>query len=123
MPNMHKLEVRESLIDGLGVFAREAILRGDKIGTYTGIEVDEDGKYVLWIMDLDGREIGVDGNNDLRFLNHSQEPNAEFDGEELFAIDHIPAGTEVTFHYGEYFEAWLKEHTEVQDDETEEHPV
>lgn len=108
MPNMHKVEVRKSSIHGKGVYAKELIKKGDKIGTYHGNRTDEDDTYVLWITDTDGTEFGVDGTSDLKFLNHSQDPNAEFDGDELHAIRGIRPGDEITFHYGEQFEAWLE---------------
>lgn len=107
MPNMHKLEVRESSIHGKGVYAVEPINAGDQIGTYHGEITDEDDTYVLWITDLDGQEYGVNGTSDLKFLNHSNEPNAEFDGEELHALRDIKPGEEITFHYGDIFVQWL----------------
>ncbi|VGO21105.1 SET domain-containing protein [Pontiella sulfatireligans] len=109
MPNMHKLEVRNSRIDGQGVFAVDRIAAGEKIGTYHGKRTQEDSTYVLWVTDLDGVEYGVNGHSDLKFLNHSARPNAEFDGEELHALVNIKPGDEVTFHYGKDFVAWLQE--------------
>lgn len=109
MPNMHKLEVRDSRIDGRGVFAVEQIKKGEQIGVYLGKRTDVDDKYVLWVTDLDGTEYGVNGQSDLRYLNHSGKPNAEFDGEELYALKKIKPGDEITFHYGAEFEAWLLE--------------
>jgi SET domain-containing protein len=108
MPNMHKLEIRKSAIHGKGVYAIAPIKKGDKIGTYHGEHTDEDDTYVLWVTDLDGTEYGIDGKSDLKFLNHSGEPNAEFDGDELYAMKDIMPGDELTFHYGEQFEEWLK---------------
>lgn len=108
MPNMHHLEVRESDIDGRGVFAAAAIAKGQEIGTYHGRRAKRNGKYVLWITDLDGLEYGISGTTDLRYLNHSPEPNAEFDGHVLYASKNIQPGDEITFHYGEEFDNWLK---------------
>ncbi len=107
MPNMHKVEVKESPIHGHGVYAKKKIKAGAKIGTYHGELTEEDDTYVLWVTDEDGKEYGVDGTTDLKFLNHAQEPNAEFDGDELYALRDIKPGEEVTFHYGETFEEWL----------------
>lgn len=108
MPNMHKLEVRESRIHGRGVYARELIDKGAKIGTYEGHRTEEDDVYVLWVTDEFGDEYGVNGITDLKFLNHSCRPNADFDGEELYALEDIHPGDEITFHYGEQFVEWLK---------------
>ena len=108
MPNMHKLEVRDSRIHGKGVYAKEPIEKGAKIGTYYGHRTEEDDVYVLWVEDLDGTEYGVHGYTDLKFLNHSCAPNAEFDGEELHALVDIQVDEEITFHYGEQFVLWLE---------------
>ncbi|WP_372846405.1 SET domain-containing protein [Pontiella sp.] len=108
MPNMHKLEVRESRIHGRGVYAVAPIAAGEKIGTYHGEITEQDDTYVLWVTDEDGTEYGINGVTDLKFLNHSHEPNAEFDGEELLAIVDIEPGDEITFHYGEEFAEWLE---------------
>ena len=107
MPNMHKIEVKESPIHGNGVYACESILAGQQIGTYHGNITEEDDTYVLWVTDEDGKEYGIDGTSNLKFLNHSQEPNAEFDGDVLYALRDIKPGEEITFHYGEIFEDWL----------------
>ena len=109
MPNMHKLEVRKSPIHGSGVFAVECISAGEQIGTYLGEITEEDDTYVLWVTDEDGKEYGINGTNDLKFLNHSFAPNAEFDGDILYAMTDIQPGEEITFHYGEIFAQWLKE--------------
>lgn len=95
--------VGRSPIHANGLFARVDIEPETWIGTYEGPVTDEDGTYVLWVGE-DDEQYGVDGQNLLRFMNHSATPNAEFDGQELFAIEHIPAGTEITFDYGEDWE-------------------
>ena len=46
---------------------------------------------------------GVDlkrGGNELRYLNHSDEPNAEMDGLHCYALTGIAAGAEITIDYG-----------------------
>jgi hypothetical protein len=73
---------------------------GELIGTYEGPEVQEDGTYVLWVYDADGQVLSArDGRNLLRWLNHSDDPNAEFDVFELFARRQIEAGEEITIDY------------------------
>ena len=109
MPNMHKLEVRKSSIHGRGVYAVEPIAAGEQIGSYLGTVTEEDDTYVLWVADEDGQWYGIDGENDLKFLNHSFTPNAEFDGEQLHALRDITPGEEITFHYGEEFVEWLRD--------------
>jgi uncharacterized protein len=101
MPRQERVEVRVSPIHGRGVFARRRVRRGGPIATFEGRPTRRDGIYVLWIIDEDDHEVGVEGKNELRFLNHSSEPNAEFIGLELYALRNIQPGCEVTIHYGD----------------------
>jgi len=77
------------------------VRRGAYIADFEGRPTQRDGMYVLWVIDEDDRETGIEGKNELRFLNHSSEPNAEFIGLELHAIRNIQPGSEVTIHYGD----------------------
>jgi SET domain-containing protein len=97
--------IAESPIHGLGVFARGQIPQGALIGCYEGRHTEENGMHVLWI-EGDGEDewIGIDGGNELRFLNHSATPNGEMDGRYLYAAREIEKDEEVTFDYGEWFE-------------------
>lgn len=88
-----------SPIHGNGCFARVAFSAGDFIGTYQGPEARRDGTYVLWISDDFIHWIGRSGRNLLRWLNHSDAPNAEFDGFDLYALTEIAVGEEITFDY------------------------
>ena len=98
----NRVIVRSSSIHGKGVFAKSRIDEESKIGTYAGVRgVTSDGTYVLWVEQDNGRVIGIEGRNELRFLNHSSQPNAEFDGEHLYALRPIEPNEEITFHYGE----------------------
>jgi SET domain-containing protein len=97
------VEVRESPIHGRGVFARKRFRKGAYIATFEGQPTEQDGMHVLWILDDDDREIGIQGRNALRFLNHAAKPNSEFLGPDLHALRNIQPGQEITFHYGE---AW-----------------
>jgi len=90
-----------SPIHGFGCFARVQFQIGDLIGTYQGSEVSEDGTYVLWVYDAEGAALSArHGRNLLRWLNHSEEPNAEFDAFDLYARRVIAAGDEITIDYG-----------------------
>ncbi|MEQ8841367.1 MAG: SET domain-containing protein-lysine N-methyltransferase [Acidimicrobiales bacterium] len=96
------VETGESPVHGTGVFARTAIAAGTHIGSYDGDPTEVDDTFVLWIEDDEGDAWhGIDGTGLLRYLNHSQSPNAEFDGPELFAIRDIAAGEELLFDYGD----------------------
>jgi hypothetical protein len=88
-----------SLIHGNGCFARVAFSAGDFIGTYQGPKASRDGTYVLWISEDRIHWTGRSGRNLLRWLNHSDTPNAAFDGFDLYALTEIADGEEITFDY------------------------
>lgn len=98
--------VEESGIHGKGLFARLPMKKGHYLGTYKGPEttdMENAGPHVLWVEVDDGSWLGRDGRNILRYLNHHEEPSAEFDGFDLYALRDIPEGMEITIHYGEEF--------------------
>lgn len=90
--------VDRSPIHGQGLFAAQPIAAGGYIGSYEGPEVTEDGCYVLWVYE-DAGPVGREGTNELRYLNHSDQPNAEFDGFDLFSLRDIASGEEITIDY------------------------
>ncbi len=105
MPNREKrIEVRQSPIHGKGLYALRRFRLGARIGIFEGIETDSDGEHVLWLTDEDGLETGLEGRNELRFLNHACLPNAELDGVDLHAVRNIQPGQEITIDYGEGWE-------------------
>ncbi|MES9942318.1 MAG: SET domain-containing protein [Candidatus Thiodiazotropha sp. 6PLUC1] len=87
-------------IHGTGLFAKVSIPKGDYIGTYEGPTAKRDGTYVLWVFEDEKKPIGRSGRNLLRYLNHQDEGNAEFDGFDLFALSDIEPDDEITFDYG-----------------------
>jgi SET domain-containing protein len=95
--------VTDSDIHGKGLYAREDIPSGTYLGEYEGPEAKRNGSHVLWVYD-DDVVVGRSGRNKLRYLNHSTEYCAEFDGFELFASRHIKAGEEITINYGDDWE-------------------
>ena len=97
--------VDDSPIHGKGQFARTDIPSDAHVGTYEGPATREDGMHVLWVWnDDDETWEGIDGRNEMRFLNHSGDPNAEWWGNELYSTRPIAKGEEITFHYGEDWE-------------------
>jgi len=97
------IDVQPSLIHGFGVFAAEPIPQDSYIGRYKGPIVyddEDDGEYVLWVLDDDGEGYGIDGQNALRYVNHDRENNATFYEDELYALRDIEVGEEICHHYG-----------------------
>lgn len=98
--------VKDSGIHGMGLYARVDIPKGEYMGTYDGPEVDDNGMHVLWVEEEDGIEVGRDGQNMLRYLNHSAKPHAEFEGFDLYARKKIKKDTEITIDYGSDPATW-----------------
>ncbi len=93
--------VADSPIHGRGLFAAGDLARGTLIGRYEGREVSDDGTYVLWIENDEGNGwTGIEGDNVMRFMNHSSEPNAEMDGRSCYAINDISHHSEINIDYG-----------------------
>jgi SET domain-containing protein len=92
--------VKTSRIHGRGAFAAESIAEGSLVGLYSGEETQADGPHVLWVEDEEGQPFGIRGTGPLRFVNHSNEPNAEFQGVELVALRGIEVDEELTADYG-----------------------
>ncbi len=93
--------VASSPIHGWGLFARAVIPADTFIGVYWGPVVERDGEHVLWVEGDGGEWRGVLGVNQLRYLNHSQRPNAEFDQDSLYSLRTIHPGEEITIDYGD----------------------
>ena len=98
------VSVSESRIHGRGLFAARHIAKDRLIGRYEGPLTESSGSHVLWVEDERGRWIGIEGSNQLRFVNHSEEPNAEFFGDELWSLRAIRRGEEITHDYGDEWE-------------------
>lgn len=93
--------VADSPIHGRGLFARQLIETEEYIGTYEGPDTRRNGMHVLWLWNEDSEEWeGINGRNEMRFLNHSSEPNADWWGDELYALRTIEPDEEITFDYG-----------------------
>ena len=114
----YRLEVRESNIEGRGLFAREDIPWGKKIKEYKGkIISDKEAKKrtkegATAIMELgDGMNIdGFDEGNGAAFANHNRvNPNCFLLRQKgkvwiVAGIEGIKAGEELTYDYGsEYY--------------------
>ena len=82
------------------MFARAPFKRGDCIAAARGTRAETDGRHVLWVLEGEGSYRGLKVVNQLRYLNHSPKANAEFEGDELYAIRAIHPGEEITLDYG-----------------------
>lgn len=96
------LKVAKSELHGKGCFATRRIATGSVIGRFEGRPTTHDGPHVLWLDDRHGLRV----TNDLRYLNHATDANADFDGEslEVWALRPIAKGEEITIHYGPEWE-------------------
>lgn len=93
-----------SPIHGTGCFACRAFAAEEHIGTYEGPRAKRDGTYVLWVYEERQTPVGRSGRNLLRYLNHQEDGNAEFDGFDLYAKREIACGEEITFDYNGDFD-------------------
>ena len=91
-----KLEVRASKIHGRGLFAVNAIARDTLVGVCEVEPADPPGPHTLW---CDSGPVNVVC--DLRFTNHSANPNVVYyDSLRVVALRDIAAGEELTYDYG-----------------------
>jgi uncharacterized protein len=110
----YELSVRPSCIDGLGVFAVQAIGASRKIGEIRGESISVADARIratrserIMIVELSPRRaIDFSKSADpMRYTNHSCQPNARLsirNGRvEFYALRAIAVGEEVTVHYGE----------------------
>jgi len=89
--------VDDSPIHGKGLFAKSFIPSGTVIGVVQGSPATDNGDHVLWLDENHGIQVQCD----LRYINHSDAPNAVYyDSLEVCAIRDIHAGEEITHDYG-----------------------
>ena len=88
--------VAVSAIHGKGLFANTAIANGAVIGWLNGKPCSTDGDYILWISERQGIEVLCD----LKYINHSDEPNAcYYDDLSVVALRDIEPHEEITHNY------------------------
>jgi SET domain-containing protein len=88
------LSVKESPIQGKGVFAERSLHRGAQIAYFEGYEIDHETAYLLTFGNKRIEPTGI-----LKHLNHSCSPNAWFQGRRLTALRKITPGEEITIDY------------------------
>jgi len=107
-------EIRESVIDGRGLFTKVRLRRRRKIGQFSGelISIREARRRAkslkqIAIVELNnGKAIdGTEAGNHFRFMNHSCSPNTFIrrfrNLVEFYALKDIKPGEELTCDYGE----------------------
>ena len=88
--------VADSEIHGKGLFAGRPIAAGTEIGRLRVRTAQRDGSYVLWLDDSRAVEVICD----LKFINHSDRPNAcYYDDLSVVALRDIEVGEEITHDY------------------------
>lgn len=94
MKNSGKIKARRNREGTRGVFALKELWRNSVIARFDGYEIGYDTKYSLTLGGVKIEPTGI-----LKYLNHSCEPNAFFQGRVLVAGRHIGQGAEVTIDY------------------------
>ena len=88
--------VAPSDIHGKGLFAKSGIKGGTIIGWLQGRPCTQDGDHVLWISEQQGIEVICD----LKYINHSEQPNAcYYDDLSVIALRDIAPDEEITHDY------------------------
>ena len=88
--------VASSFIHGRGLFAGDRIPAGTVIGHVEAVPSSRDGDHVLWLSADEAVEVVCD----LRFINHSDQPNAcYYDDLSVVALRDIEPDEEITHNY------------------------
>ncbi len=88
--------ITNSLIHGKGLFAQSSIQKNTIIGYLKGKETTKDGIYVLWLDNETGYKVSCD----LKYINHSDAPNAcYYDDLSVVALRNINKDEEITHNY------------------------
>jgi SET domain-containing protein len=88
--------VADSRIHGKGLFAGTPISAGTVIGWLQVRPAERDGTYILWLDENRAVEVVCD----LRYINHSDTPNAcYYDDLSVVALRDIDSGEEITHDY------------------------
>jgi len=101
------VQVKSSLINGLGVFATKAFKKGDFIGIASGWvpeTIDDNCSYTISFDNVDDSNYGfiMEPTAPFCYMNHSKDPNAEMvQGPVIFAVKNISIGEEITISYGD----------------------
>jgi len=108
-----RIEARDSLVHGRGVFAIAPIRKGSRIIEYTGKRMsweeasgdsDDPRTFLFGLEDKDEVINAAIGGNESRWINHSCEPNCEAIEEDgrvfIYALRNLLPGEELLYDYG-----------------------
>ena len=90
--------VRDSGIQGKGVFAKVFMPQGHYVGNYEGPPPGPGySRFDFWLPETGETRRGK---NELRYMNsNSQDPNCDFEGYDCFTLRDIEADEELSFDY------------------------
>lgn len=90
--------VKDSVIHGKGLFAKEDITKDQIIGHFKGKKTSKTSAYVLWIKS----NLSIEVEGPLKYINHSKQPNAcYYDDLTVVALKNIKKDEEITHDYGD----------------------
>ena len=102
------VEIRESPIHGLGLFATQRIKRNKKIGKYEGVKYTlrefkekygEDTQYCYVARRQNYVISSKDNRNFATYINESKNPNVKMERSHIVAVRDIEEGEELFFLY------------------------
>lgn len=93
---MRNVSVGPSQVHGKGVFAQIEFAQGQRIGYFEGYEVSSDTRHSFFVKATGQR---IEPTGPLRYLNHSCDANAQFEGLWLCASCDIRESEEITLDY------------------------
>ena len=88
--------VKKSSVHGKGVFASEDFDAGELIGNFEVEYAHVETEYTYYYHDIKVNVI-----NELKYANHSDDPNSVMIGFDLYASKPIKKGEEILWYYGE----------------------
>ncbi len=91
-----RVYVANSPIHGKGLFAAKSLKANKVVGRLHGMLTDKEGTYVLWLE----KNLGLEITNELRFINHSSDPNCELTDLDVVTLRPIAEDEELTHDYG-----------------------
>lgn len=96
-----KFFTKDSMVEGLGLFANRNIRKGEHIFTFRGKICNEKNTKKLnehYLMTVDWNKV-MYVSKPMRYINHSCNPNTGLKGLKVIALKNIKSGKELTIDY------------------------